>query len=62
MKTQEQIHDQITRMMDGLDAGSFPEEEKERIMCAIDALLWVVGDRSGGPIYLEYPSDWRVRV
>ena len=29
-------------------------EHRENIMCQIDALLWVIGDRSGAPLIDEW--------
>lgn len=54
MKSENEIREKITEYMDRLEfANSFRREQRERIgelHGIIDALLWVIGDRSGAPI------------
>ena len=56
MKTEREIREEIDRLMNKLSyvkRHSFViggGAEAESIECSIDALLWVIGDRSGKPI------------
>lgn len=53
MRTEREIRDQITKSMEAiekLEDGSV----KETIMSQIDALFWVVGDKSGAPVWGEF--------
>ena len=56
MKTENEIHDMISDLMDYLD-NPMPKQRHEEICCVIDSLLWVVGDRSGAPIDVEHRKD-----
>lgn len=55
MKSFNEVHDMIEKLMDAESKLSWWDEEKDRMCCAIDALLWVIGDESGNPID---PDAW----
>ena len=52
MRTEREIREQIEKSMDAISGMPFCEE-REFISNQIDALLWVIGDRSGAPIWGE---------
>lgn len=59
MKTYGEITDKIEKLfnvlyLDGFEADNDEDiERSERVKCQIDALLWVIGDRSGAPLIDE---------
>lgn len=50
MKTENEIRAKISEYMESIDKLPWWEEEREKRCMVIDALLWVIGDRSGGEI------------
>lgn len=50
MRSEREIREKIDEYMSIVHDLPWWEEEKEYRMCVIDALLWVIGDRSGKPI------------
>ena len=55
MKSEREIREMIEKLMDHRSGMPWWEEERECVACMIDALLWVVDDRSGKSID---PEDW----
>lgn len=55
MKDENEIREMIEKLMDYRKGLSWWDDDKEHVACMIDALLWVVGDRSGKSID---PDDW----
>lgn len=51
MRSETEIREKISEMMDVLE--EFRDDERENLCNQIDALLWVIGDESGAPIYGE---------
>ena len=50
MRSENEIRDKISELMDKVHDLPWWEEEREYIACVIDGLLWVIGDESGKPI------------
>lgn len=54
MKSEREIRDKLDELFEKLDKirhlDGNNEPEYEGVCCNIDALLWVIGDRSGKPI------------
>lgn len=50
MKTNNEIHAMIDKLMDKSRTMPHWYEGRENVLTCIDALLWVLGDRSGAPI------------
>lgn len=54
MKSEREIRDKLDELFERLDkirhSDGNDESEYEGVCCNIDALLWVIGDRSGKPI------------
>lgn len=50
MKTENEIRRMIERLMDAASMNRNDPTDHEAVCNQIDALLWVVGDRSGKPI------------
>lgn len=55
MKTTKEIWEMIEKVDDYRKGLAWWDEQEEACCCIIDALLWVVGDRSGKSIN---PDDW----
>ena len=55
MKSEAEVHEMIDKLMDKAKEMPWWEDGRECVLCAIDALLWVIGDRSGKPID---PDEW----
>lgn len=55
MKSEREIRKMIEKLVDHRSGMPWWEEEREYVACMIDALLWVVDDRSGKSID---PEDW----
>jgi len=49
MRTKNEITNKINKLLELVMVEKDPTEN-ERICCQIDALLWAIGDRSGGPL------------
>ena len=55
MKTPNEIKNKIDSLRALLEKAKGSDREyRENIMCQIDALLWVIGDRSGAPLIDEW--------
>ena len=60
MKTSTEIRNKIDRLFDAIYPDTFEAtndkdiERAEQVKCQIDALLWVIGDRSGAPLIDEW--------
>ena len=50
MKTRQEIERKISELMEKISGMSSSSEQYENICNQIDALLWVIGDRSGKPV------------
>ena len=53
MKNEREIREQIDKMMEEQSRRKNAHEDYENLCNQIDALLWVIGDRSGAPIWGE---------
>ena len=56
MKTTGEIYEMISKVDDYRKGLAWWDEQDEACCCIIDALLWVVGDRSGKTID---PEEWK---
>ena len=55
MKSDSEIRAMIDKLMVKAKEMPWWEDGRESVLCSIDALLWVIGDRSGNPID---PDEW----
>lgn len=53
MKSEREIHEEIYKLMDMQSEVKCGKAKRAQICCQIDALLWVIGDNSGLPLFTE---------